>query len=198
MQPKHKRYQTSLLGEHQQWNAALAVKVAAHLKIASIYIRQGIANVQLPARIETVQNFPRVIIDGAHDTLKIKALFQVIKKIPSWQKLHLIFAAKEGKSPQELLAPLAPLVNSAYLTSFQLPGFSSVSPQTAATALKKLNKNVKTTIETNAHYALKQCLQNANKKDLVLITGSLYLCGELRPCWFPEEKIIMQRSSFPQ
>jgi hypothetical protein len=39
-------------------------------------------------------------------------------------------------------------------------------------------------------------LKKASAQDLIVITGSYFLAGELRKRWYPEEDIVRRRSSF--
>lgn len=50
------------------------------------------------------------------------------------------------------------------------------------------NFNIK--IINDPHQALNQILKKARQNDLILITGSFYLAGELRKKWISEEKIL--------
>ena len=42
--------------------------------------------------------------------------------------------------------------------------------------------------------ALNEVLKKANKKDLILISGSFYLAGELRKKWVSEDRILKANS----
>ncbi|HLD21451.1 MAG TPA: cyanophycin synthetase, partial [Patescibacteria group bacterium] len=193
-----REYETQMPGKHQQWNAALAAAVGHYLSIDESNVEKGIAEARLPARIELMQTAPRVILDGAHSTAKIEALVHSLEQFRPWQKLHLLFAAKETKELYDLLAPLAPLIDAAYMTSFTLPGFKSQAPEEAAILLKQMRSNVPVICENDAHTALRKCLLQAAPDDMIIITGSLYLAGKLRIHWIPEQTIIEQQATFPQ
>lgn len=190
-------FETAMPGEHQQVNASLAQAVARHIGIQDEAILQGIGTARLPARVELMQQHPRVIVDGAHSEQKIRALVQAVRHMDPWNKLHLLFAAKENKNIHELLKPLVPLIDSAVMTSFVLPGFGSVRPADAAAALQDLKPGITCVIEEDAKRALDSVLQCAEPEDMVLITGSLYLAGELRQHWISEDDILRYRSIFP-
>ncbi|OGY86884.1 MAG: hypothetical protein A2233_05545 [Candidatus Kerfeldbacteria bacterium RIFOXYA2_FULL_38_24] len=197
-----KNFTLIMPGAHQQNNAALAEAAAKHLKIKPAMIKKGLQKARLPARIEILQKKPLIILDGAHDLAKILALTKTLKQFKPWGKFYLIFAAKKGKKVTELLAPLAKLVDTAYLTSFQLPGFGSIPSSQVGRVLHKINPAIKIILEPVATKALSACLKNcrqknADKNPLILITGSLYLCGKLRQSFILEQGIVEKRNCFP-
>lgn len=191
-------YTLHMPGHHQQWNAALAGAVGKHLGVPETAIRAGLAAARLPARVEQMQTNPRVVIDGAHSTPKIAALVNALESFRPWSKLHLIFANKEGHAADELLPPLAPLIDSAVMSSFTLPGFASEPATETAKLLQSLRHDISITVETDSTAALQQTLQYAAPDDLILITGSLYFSGELRSNWISEQEIIETCSLFPR
>lgn len=192
-----KLFKTQMPGKHQQKNAALCQAVAQHLGIKNEHIEQGIYAARLPARIEVMQKKPLVIIDGAHSPAKIRALVQTLDDFRPWTKLHLLFAAKDSKEPADLLAPLVPYCDEATITSFKLPGLTSHNPQATANVLHQLNPALKANIIEEPKKALSHCLKKINDADFLLITGSLYLSGELRQHWISEADILKNRTIFP-
>jgi dihydrofolate synthase/folylpolyglutamate synthase len=190
------RFETAMPGEHQQWNAALAAAAARHLGIGEPAIRTGIRATRLPARTELVQDQPRVLLDGAHSPPKIAALAALLPQYRPWNRLHLIFAAKETNDLPALLNPLVPLADSITLTEFQLEGFGSHPAAVAAAVARKIDPQRDITIEPNALAAVNQVLAKSAPNDLVLVTGSLYLCGAVRGRWIPEAEILRCRSIF--
>lgn len=191
-------YRTQLPGRHQQMNAAGASAACEALGIPSKAIIEGIAAARMPARIERMQSNPTVIIDGAHSAPKMNALRDTIDEFRPWQKLHLLFAMKEGKDPRALLEPLASLADTATFTSYDLPAFSSVAPEAVADVWREFGSDAPIpTIEHDADAAFKHCMSQAGPDDLVLITGSLYIAGKPREYWYPLEDILRERTWWP-
>ena len=56
--------------------------------------------------------------------------------------------------------------------------------------------NIPITGHSDPMNALEVAMKAAKPDDLVLATGSFYLCGELRKRWYPEEWILKNRKSF--
>ncbi|MFH1426337.1 MAG: cyanophycin synthetase, partial [Candidatus Kerfeldbacteria bacterium] len=190
-------YETSLPGEHQQWNAALAAAAARHLGVADTDIAHGIKQTHLPARIEQLQEQPRVILDGAHSPAKIEALVQALEQFRPWNTLHVLFAAKETKELAELIRPLCALADTVTCTEFQLIDFGSAPATEAADIFRSIAPDIDVQIEPNPRTAIDQMMAHTAPNDLVLITGSLYLAGPVRERWIPEQDILKARSVFP-
>ncbi len=198
VQPE-KEYTLQLLGPHQQANAALAAAaaVATDDSITQTNISLGLAAARLPARIEIMQENPRIIIDGAHSPAKIVALAETITTM-EYDQLFVIFSLKETKDPQPTIAPIAQLTDFLFATSFQLQGFGSHPAERIASIFQELNPNLQTTVIPDAQEALSACLHTAGQNDLILVTGSLYAAGEIRQKWYPNEEIIRLETEFPE
>ena len=98
----------SLLGRHQAANAAVALATIHELirqgwNISEQAIRQGLAAVHWPARIEIIARQPVVILDSAHNTASIAALMEVLKESFSVSRRLLLFATTRDKDYEEML-----------------------------------------------------------------------------------------------
>lgn len=191
------RYDTTMPGAHQQINAALAAAVCQSLHIDDARIRSGIRAARLPARVELVQEYPRVILDGAHSAPKIDALLHTVESFRPWKRLHLVFAAKKTKSIHDLILPLLSVATTVTLTEFSLPAFSSHPASDVADVVRRAAPQLPVNIIPDPQDAVAAILQRADPTDLVLITGSLYYLNVIRERWYPEEQILLQRSLFP-
>ena len=61
-------YNTKLIGKHQISNAMLAITALLNMNIDSCYIKVGISNAYIPARLERLSESPLIVLDGAHNT----------------------------------------------------------------------------------------------------------------------------------
>ncbi len=190
-------YDTTMIGPHQQWNAALCAAAAQHLGIAETHIEHGVKTARLPGRVEIMQKQPTVIIDGAHSPAKIEALVHTLKTLPKFDAIHLLFAAKDTKEPADLLAPLIPHIDTATCTSFTLPGLQSCDPVVAANTAHQISPSIEITVLQDAEQALEVSMERLSSNDLLIITGSLYLAGEVRKFWYPETAILEYQDAFP-
>lgn len=181
----------TLAGKHQLLNASLAAEVAQALGVSEHAIRIGSRQARLPARCETMQHDPLVIIDGAHSAIKMQALAEYLKTL-SYERLLVIYSAKYSKDPVENILPLLPLCSLLWCTEFHLPGFSSHLSSEMKQKIGALHTNHATKIyeEPAPLHALGQALSIARPNDCVLVTGSLYMAGIARTYFISEERII--------
>ncbi len=180
----------SLLGRHQIENAACAVAAVEALEEAGIAIpyaalHQGLAVCRVPGRMEVISRSPLIILDGAHNPAKMRALIDAIREIFPDKKISCIFGAKTGKDVAGMLALLAPLV-----VHFEFTQSSTVTdtgkstgmdPETIANLLPILKGSVApNTCTASLREALEKARATLADDGLLLVTGSLYVVGEVR------------------
>lgn len=185
------------LSKHQKKNAILAISVAKKLNINDSKIIKGILNSHLPCRFEKMQEKPLVIIDGAHNPSKIKSLVNGLKNL-TYKKLFLIIGITQSKDATKMLKYIIPLTNNVYLTRYQVSQKKCADFKKLSKIINniKSNNNINTDIFLNPFDALDTALNNASQNDLIVITGSFFLAGELRKKWVSEEKILKTKESF--
>jgi len=182
----------STLGSHQQHNAAIAEAVAKKLKIQDEVIKKAIQSVKLlPCRFETIQKYPTVILDGAHSPAKIQATVDMIKNHNI--EPYVIFGCTVNKNAKKMIALLAPHVRSITTTRFTTTARKAANPFTLLGLVPK-SKRAGAFLDWQA--ALKHAEKLANKSGTIIVTGSLYLSGDIRSHWITEEQILKNRSSF--
>jgi dihydrofolate synthase/folylpolyglutamate synthase len=192
-----REYCLNIPGEKQIDNSLLAISVANHLGIPYETIAKGLQNIRLPCRIETVQMNPRVILDAAHNKDEIKQLVSLLKQTKS-KKNSVIFASVIGKNMKEMLQNLLLTTHNLYLTQFDNTFKKCYSPQYLLKTAKQYNFNgTKLIIANDPVKLLNDLLQRTHSDGLIIITGSYFLCGELRTRWFPAKEIARQHTSFP-
>lgn len=179
---RKQKFELGLPGQFQQENANLAVTAAKQLtklgfKISQNSIKKGLKSAFIPGRIEIVRRSPLVILDGAHNPAKIKALVESLKLF-KYQNLILVIAIKKKKDIFKMLKQVVPLSKTIIFTKFK--DDSSFRPKKLLKVFVKLKFNKKNYIYNDSKQAIKKAFQLANKNDLILITGSLYLVGEVR------------------
>jgi dihydrofolate synthase/folylpolyglutamate synthase len=181
---------------YMEYNKALARAISQSLGIKDAYIDQGIKNTRLQCRFETVQKKPLVVLDGAHNRSKIQSTVYNIQTL-EYKKLHLIVGMADNKDHLTILKQIIPLADHVYATRFQTKERKTAHPKELAAKSRKYLKN-KAVIEIflDAEQALQKAVNISGPEDLVLVTGSFFLAGELRKNWFSEDSILKARKSF--
>ncbi|PIZ99887.1 MAG: hypothetical protein COX77_00240 [Candidatus Komeilibacteria bacterium CG_4_10_14_0_2_um_filter_37_10] len=173
-------------------NIALAKEVIYYLTNRWI---KTIINCSLPARQEIVQTNPLIMIDGAHNPDKVKALVANIKK-NKIKPTFLIIGFSGNKNWPLMLKLLAPLAANIICTRSLLAPHAAQNPQIIATLAQKINRRAKVSYFWDNQTALRFLLTNCHRHNTAIITGSLYLAGEIRTHWFDEKYILTHRTSF--
>lgn len=166
--------QSTLLGAFQADNVALAVAAAHHFRVSEEAIQTGVNATRWPGRLELIHyKERRFLLDGAHNPAAAQALRQTLIDLNAQPK-SLIFGVNQDKNVADLLEPLASLVSQVVFTQAQL------SPKAAfANELSAFSPNAEAFEKPQE--AIDYALSHSYPNDLILIAGSLYLIGEVRP-----------------
>jgi dihydrofolate synthase/folylpolyglutamate synthase len=172
-----------LVGEHQARNLTLAVAAVDNLKsqgweIPESAVREGLARLQWPGRIEVLGRSPTVIIDSAHNWEAIAALLRTLDESFVARRRILIFAATRDKDVAGMLRQLLPRFDTVIVTCFQnnprhVPVESLVQ---VASGLHDQPLHV----APDPSAAWKLARRFATPDDLICITGSFFIAAELR------------------
>jgi dihydrofolate synthase/folylpolyglutamate synthase len=184
-----RQYKLAMAGIHQQNNANLAAAVCQRLGLNQVIIRKGLSRAKLPCRFEIIQKKPMIILDGAHNRSKIKTTVGILKNL-TYRKLYLIIGLTKERKPQEIFCEIKKLATEIIITRFQTTVKKCYSPLLLA---KNINQPGKTKIYLDPNQALDYALKKAKSHDSILVTGSLYLAGELRSRWQSERQILKKR-----
>ncbi len=166
-----------LLGEHQRWNAALAVAAvhALGLGLSDAAIASGLAQTCWPGRFEQVS--PGLVLDGAHNEDSVAALVKTWRQVFGGQQAAVVFGAVQDKQVEVMLRLLAPLVGHWHLTGFQSP--RAFPPQVIEEQL--LGLGLATVGQITCHATVSEALAAAEAEARPgLVCGSLFLVGETR------------------
>lgn len=163
-----------VLGLHQAHNAAIAAAACGEVSPAAL--RRGLETVELPASLELFPGAPRVLLDGAHNGSSIRACLQAVADHLPGRRLALVFAVSRDKDMERIVPPLAEAVATAFCT--QADAVRGAAPGALADhpAWRRRPEAV-----ADPAAALERARAAAGPDGLVLVTGSIYLAGALRP-----------------
>lgn len=174
----------NLLGAHQAANAAVAIACLEELRAAGWHVPDeavaaGLAGVTWPARLEVVGRRPLVVLDCAHNVASAVALAETLtSSFPPARRL-LVFAGSSDKDIAGMFRQLAPHFAHAFLTRYT-DNPRAVDPGELLALLRGAGDLAATVCATPAE-ALQAAREAAGPDDLICITGSVFLAGELRP-----------------
>lgn len=164
-----------MLGEHQFQNASIAISIAEILKddyfqIGNDEICIGLETTSHPGRLEYIGNF---LLDGAHNIAGAVALAAYLDEFEK-RPITMIFAAMRGKDVAEIAEILWPRAERLILTQ---PANSRAMTAEELLEFVPEGFDAETVVKTNS---VEDALAAAGSTELVLVTGSLYLVGEVR------------------
>jgi dihydrofolate synthase/folylpolyglutamate synthase len=186
----------NLAGPFQHENAAIAIAALEALRalgftISEEAIRCGLREVYWPGRFEIVARDPTVILDCAHNELAVEALLETIAvELGPSVKPRLVFGCLEDKQWERMAAMLGPRVASAILTRAR-----PKRPLDPENLLPLFARHTSARIVREPRAAIAQAMADAASDDVILVTGSVYLVGEIYP-WFLAQS--GRRGLFPE
>jgi len=173
-----------LAGRHQLRNVALAIAAAEELghfgfRITPRQIEQGIRNTRWPGRFQVIPasaGYDRdMVLDVAHNPAGAWALRSALSENFSGRELTFIFAAMRDKAVREMAEILFPTAERVVLTQVN-------NPRAAATA-ELLQAATRTGAVLHTDESVPDALRRARdlgpSDALVVVTGSIYLVGEV-------------------
>jgi len=171
----------SLVGAHQQANAALAVASVETMAVKGFTVneesvRNGLVNVKWEGRLEVLQKSPFLLVDGAHNPAGIGSLCRALRNNFSFRRLIVVFGVLRDKRYTEMIRRLSVLQPLMILT--QPPNERSMPPQELLPVARLFLKRAE--MIPSPVDAVKYALSLADKDDLVCVAGSLYLVGEIK------------------
>ncbi|MCM8805001.1 MAG: bifunctional folylpolyglutamate synthase/dihydrofolate synthase [Candidatus Omnitrophica bacterium] len=103
-----KELETDLIGIHQVENLSIAIQASLTLKekgyrIKEENIREGVKNINWPARFQILQKNPYIILDGAHNVDGVKNLMKNLKKIFPDKKFSFLVGILKDKDYKKMV-----------------------------------------------------------------------------------------------
>jgi len=124
--------------------------------------------------------------------VKVKALVKQLEKIEG--PIHVLFACTGTKECKPMIEQLAKVADRVTTTRFTT-GFRKVA--NPFELIKLVGKRKRAGSYLEPFEALGEALKSTKKGETLVITGSLYLCGELRQYWISESDILKHQTSRP-
>ena len=128
-------------------------------------------------RLEVIAERPLTVLDGAHNPAAVRALVQALPDITAGRRLGLVLGVLEDKDAASMLEMLLAVCERAWFTA--PPSSRALSPAALQSLARQLGFEAVQT-EPRPARALDQARRWARAEDgAVLVTGSVYLVGEL-------------------
>ena len=171
----------NLPGQFQLENVSTAIATVRQLedyKITDAHIKSGITKIESIARLQeiksgTLKNLVKknkLFIDGSHNPLGARALNEYLQSLNC--KKHIILGMMANKDHNEYMRYFNEIES---LTTIDIPN------QLNAIKGNKLKEKIKNFSNINYKNSIVEAISSIHlqKNDIILITGSLYLAGEV-------------------
>ena len=170
----------NLLGNFQIDNCATAIATIRNLQLGvkDENIKEGVTKIKSIARLQEITSGKlknicknnRLYLDGSHNPLGAKALNEYLNTLNC--NKHLILGMMSNKNHEEYISYFNDISS---ITTIDVP--NQPNAITGEELKKKLNKYPNVNYKKSIEEALNSL--NTDKDDLIMMTGSLYLAGEL-------------------
>lgn len=171
-----------LLGKHQILNLSVALNTIEalceeeNIKLNKDLVEKSLEDVKWIGRLEVLSKKPTIVIDGAHNIDGIKALRKNINEYFKFNKIYLLLGILADKQVEEMVKEITPIAEKVY----------ALTPHSERAELSEDLKNeiLKYNSNTRALESYEEAFLSASKEakeeDLILISGSLYMIGDMR------------------
>ncbi len=170
--------------QYQQKNirtalVAMEVLIDKGFHISDEAIKLGLGNVtkntHFQGRWQVVQHAPKIIIDTAHNSHGMEYAVSELKK-EKYDKLFVLLGMVDDKDAERVLALLPKDANYFFTT---IKSKRTIKAEEIETIARE--KGLKGQIYSDSEDAFNSILEKADNDDLIFITGSNYLVGEIIP-----------------
>jgi dihydrofolate synthase/folylpolyglutamate synthase len=197
----------ALRGRFQARNGALALAAVQALREQGFHIpdeavERGLQSARIPGRVELIDEpGALVMLDGAHNAEKVAALAEDVPSLlPVGEGKRIgVLGVLEAKQAQEMIGSIVAVLDVLVVTSPQVTAKEGRSAVDMADMVRQAGFHGPVHIEPDPATALNLALELANEANgsAVLVTGSLYLVGNVRERWYRTDDVILERSSWP-
>jgi len=170
----------NLIGEFQVQNIATAIAAirSLNLRIEDRHIKKGITKIKSIARLQEIKNGKikdlcknnKIFVDGSHNPLGAKVLNEYLESLNC--NKHIILGMMSNKDHNEYMNYFN---NISSLTTIDIPNQPNAIK--GKELKQKLNKFPNINYKKSIEEAIKSI--SVSNNDIILITGSLYLAGEV-------------------
>lgn len=174
---------TSMLGQHQGENIALAIAAVEQLQMGGVYltdsdIQDGIETAVHPGRMEIISEEPLILLDGAHNPAGMSMLVQTLRQDFSDHRLIVVLGVLKDKDLKTIVSTIVPISDVIIVTKSSNP--RAADPQVLRELIKSYDVNKTVFVEDVITSAIDHAKRIAKQKDLICVTGSLFTVGEAR------------------
>ena len=175
----------ALLGPHQLHNTATVLHTVEALRergwiIPDAAVREGLATVKWPARLEVLSRDPIFLLDGGHNPQCADALAAAIDKLLPGKKVVFLLGVLADKDYPQIMDIVMP-----YAKKFicMTPFSHRALPARKLAEFLRSKGAAASACDSDVERGIRMAQKAAGKRGAVVAFGSLYLAGHIRTVW---------------
>lgn len=194
----------AMAGSFQARNGQLAISAVCALRehgfvISDEAIATGLRQARIPGRAELIADRVPVVLDGAHNAEKVAAFAaDVPALLPTVTGRRIVIAGLlEAKQGDAMLRSIVPITDVLIASSPQVLAKGAMVTDEVEHLAREAGFTGRVYLRPEPAEAIATALEIAAPDDAVIVTGSLYLVGNIRERWYPTEAVLAAQSSWP-
>lgn len=194
-------------GAFQRTNSQIAAAAVTALRqqgfvIPRAAVEVGMSAARLPGRLEKMPEDGQgdVWLDGAHNADKIAALSHEVEALsPTGRRPVIVLGILGAKDASAIASGISHQAAELVITQPKVLGKRPLRAETLAATVIASGFRGPLTIEPDPLAAVTVARQRAAARGVpVLVTGSMYLVGQVRSHWYADQDVTYQRTPWPR
>lgn len=171
----------TLFGQYQRTNCAVALQAAElfmRQPLDEKKLRRALPRITIPARMEIISEKPMVILDGAHNPSGIDQLLASLEQLVQAKRTICVVSILKDKDAERMLGRLLDFCDILFITENSNPRCAKAQELANLPVVK--TSSVQTFVARENQSALESAFKLASVRDVILVTGSLYLMSDIK------------------
>ena len=178
---KYSDLELSLFGQYQRTNCAVAIQAAElflRKELDEKKLKRALPRITIPARLEILAEKPLVILDGAHNPSGIAELIESLRVLVDGKRIIGVVSILKDKDASTMLGQLLEFCDILFITENSNPRCTPAQELSRLPVVEE--SHVQTFVARESQSALESAFKLASTRDVILVTGSLYLLADIK------------------
>lgn len=171
----------TLFGQYQRTNCAVAIQAAElfmRKPLDEKKLRRVLPRITIPARMEVISEKPMIILDGAHNPSGIDNLLGSLEALIQAKRTICVVSILKDKDAEKMLGRLLGFCDILFITENSNSRCAKAQDLANLDVVKE--SSVQTFVARESQSALESAFKLASIRDVILVTGSLYLLADIK------------------
>ncbi len=171
----------TLFGQYQRTNCAVAIQAAelfTRKPLDEKKLKRALPRIIIPARLEIISDHPLVVLDGAHNPSGIGELLSSLETLVEGKRKIGVVSILSDKDAGQMLGQLLDFCDILFITENSNPRCMPAQELAKLPVVKE--SSVQTFVARENQSALESAFKLASTRDVILVTGSLYLLADIK------------------